>query len=47
MNKNILITIALFFSAYAPAQLAVQSIQNDETELLINDSIKLKKGDFL
>ena len=47
MNKNILITTSLFFSVCAPAQLAVQSIQNNETELLVNDSIKLKKGDFL
>lgn len=44
--KKIIVSSFLFFSATATisAQLAVNSIQNNQTELLINDSITLKKG---
>jgi len=47
MKKNTLIMLSLFLALHASAQLAIQSIQNNETELLINDSIKLRKGDLL
>lgn len=45
MKKTILFAV-LFLSATATlsAQLAVTSIQNNQTELLINDSISIKKG---
>lgn len=45
MKKNIL-SVVLFLSATITisAQLALSSIQNNQTELIINDSISIKKG---
>ena len=46
MKKNTFI-ISLFLAMHTSAQLAVRSVQNNQTELVINDSIKLRKGDML
>lgn len=45
--KRIFIAISFFLAVHASAQLAVISIQNKETELLVNDSIIIKKGDLI
>jgi hypothetical protein len=42
--KKILISAVLLISASVSAQLAVTSIENRQTELVINDSISIKKG---
>lgn len=44
MKKLLIFSVALFSSATINAQLAVSSIQNNQTELLVNDSISIKKG---
>jgi hypothetical protein len=45
--KRIFIAISFCLAVQASAQLAVTSIQNKETELLVNDSITIKKGDLI
>ena len=45
--KRIFITISIFLAVHASAQLTVSSIQNRETELLINDSLSIRKGDLV
>ena len=42
--KKILISAVLLISSSVSAQLAVTSIENRQTELVINDSISIKKG---
>ena len=42
--KKIFISSVLIISASVSAQLAVTSIENRQTELVINDSISIKKG---
>ncbi|HBR12119.1 MAG TPA: hypothetical protein DD740_07915 [Chryseobacterium sp.] len=44
MKKNFICAVLIFLSATLSAQLAVTSIQNNQTELVVNDSIKLQKG---
>ena len=46
MKKSTILSTVLFLSATVSisAQLAVTSIQNNQTELLVNDSISIKKG---
>lgn len=45
--KKTFITISFFLAFQASAQLKVSSIQNKETELLVNDSLVIKKGDLI
>lgn len=45
--KKTLITLSFFLAMHASAQMAVSSVQNRETELLVNDSITIKKGDLI
>ena len=45
MKKLFILSIILFTTSAINAQLAVSSIQNNQTELVVNDSISLKKGD--
>ena len=44
--KKLFLAASIFLSASVSvsAQLAVTSIQNNQTELVVNDSISLKKG---
>lgn len=46
MMKKLFLAASIFLSASVSvsAQLAVTSIQNNQTELVVNDSISLKKG---
>lgn len=44
MKKSLICAALIFLSATVSAQLAVTSIQNNQTELVVNDSIKLQKG---
>lgn len=44
MKKTLICAALIFISATVSAQLAVTSIQNNQTELVVNDSIHLKKG---
>jgi hypothetical protein len=45
--KKIFICAVLLFSASFSAQLAITSIENRQTELVVNDSISIKKGSEL
>ncbi|WPO84631.1 hypothetical protein SD427_18710 (plasmid) [Chryseobacterium sp. JJR-5R] len=45
--KRTFIAISFFLAIHASAQLAVKSVQNKETELLVNDSLSIRKGDML
>ena len=45
MKKSVLAAgLFLFATLMVSAQLAITSIQNNQTELVVNDSIHLKKG---
>lgn len=47
MKKIIISVILISATTFVPAQIAVKSIQNNQTELLVNDSLQISRGDNL